>query len=297
MLEQPNIATARATRQAPGSSGAHIAENYLAFSAWLPLKRVEEIDIKALKKAILVILDEDDGVEVRKLTRSLGKTGKQGFEVTIADCRIGIKLKARRIADRETMEEFVNPLDWPEGKRAIASHRAHISVQDWSSKDLPDADGAYDRALAVTLVTMALIDQIEPLAVLWHPARNALPVLGFIDEVEKAVSGTPPARLWVRWARQKPEKSGQGERIVTHGLSALLGREIELECGKTPWKRCVDPVLDLASGLIDQRLELHDGAVLRGGPFPIEIRHLPQGTFGTPVYLATPAPDVDGDGA
>lgn len=153
---------------------------------------------------------------------------------------------------------------WPEVEAALARERAHVAIQETpvdADQSLEDCDVAFNRALAVTLAADAVSGLCKPLAVLWHPARHAMPAGEFARCLAALSRQRSPLRFWLALRREDAES---GIRLRTEGLRPLAGREIEAEPSPFGALATEQMVLGMASYLVDRGGRVSDGAVVDG---------------------------------
>lgn len=171
---------------------------------------------------------------------------------------------------------FADSTLWPEAEAALAQERAHVAIQempDGEDEGTDSSDAAFNRALAVTLAADAIAALRPPLAVLWHPARHALPPDEFGRCLGALTRQRSPLRLWLALRR---EEGPDGTRLRTEGLRPLAGREIEAEPSPFGALATEQMVLSMASYLLDRGGRVSDGTEVEG---PRQSRILVEDAF------------------
>jgi len=204
------------------------------------------------------------------------------------------------------MHSFINPSVWRGSLGGMTEHRAHILIaEEENSGGGMSRDAMFDRATAVTLATAAVASFAEPLGVIWLPARNALPMSTFGTEMERFVEGLAPLQFWIRLQMlaaplQEEKEFGRlvgdalNPGVATLGLTAFIGAEIVAPPSVVEREMMLDQVLALASAVIDENIELKDGAVYgKTGGTMVRLNQKPSGPYSSAPYwelLPRPAP-------
>lgn len=200
-------------------------------------------------------------------TQAPESTGRDLFFV-VSDVAIWIAFRDTPVGEEQDVARFVNPESWPAGQAELARHRAHVEICDLGligqGRVLP-ADAAFNRAVAVTAAAAAVVRLALPLALLWLPARGALPPAAFRDQLARVLAGHAPLELWMRWFFLR---GGEGERpgIVTRGLAPFIGREIEVRPSARPESEALALAFAMASFLIDHQVQVSDGQLVTPAP-------------------------------
>ncbi len=254
------------------------------------------------------------GARVRLLDEGGGKGGflaglrdkSTEIRVEIAGVRLLIRIDARPLCSATAVHGFINPSVWHGTIGDVAGHRAHILIaEDDGGAKVASRDALFDRATAVTLATAAVASLVDAVAVVWLPARNAVPMGTFGSEMERFIDGQAPLQFWVRWQvlpppLQQEKELGQlsGEAlnpgIATIGMAAFLGAEIIAPPSRIERDVMLDQVFALASAVIDENAELQDGGTYgRPGELLIRIHQRKSGPHSERPYwevLPPPAP-------
>lgn len=242
-----------------------------------------------------------------------GGSGKGGFlsalrersteiRVEIAGVRLLIRNDSRPLCSANAVHGFINPSVWQGTIGDIAGHRAHILIaEDDSTAKIDSRDALFDRATAVTLATAAVASVVDAVAVVWLPARNAVPMGTFGSEMERFMDGQAPLQLWIRWQALPPplqqemelgKLSGEALNpgIATIGMAAFLGAEIVAPPSRVGRDVMLDQVFALASAVIDESAELQDGGAYgRPGDLLIRIHGRKSGPYSErPYWEAVP---------
>lgn len=168
-----------------------------------------------------------------------------------------------RPGDRAFWQGFVDPAIWPDAFESIGRERAHVAiVERGDAEGAEGPDAAYDRALATTVAAHAITMLADPLAVLWHPARNALSPEHFVRAVRPLAEQRSPLELWTS-LRPMPGSNGNAG-VATEGLLPLIGREIEVPPSLAKPLAMARIALDLARYLLDEGGCVADGAMFGG---------------------------------
>ncbi len=115
---------------------------------------------------------------------------------------------------------------WRNARENIARSRAHVSVTELFANAGIGIDENFDRAAAVTVVTMAVARLVEAVGVVWQPSRCAVAAADLPQLFAGLEQGKAPAYLWVG-ADQEPAPRG-APPVRTVGLAPLIGVEIEV---------------------------------------------------------------------
>lgn len=205
------------------------------------------------------------------------------IKVEIAGVRLVIRDSSRPLCSPSAAHAFINPAVWRGAAGAVINHKAHLLVaEDDAGKAPSTRDALFDRATAVTLATAAIASLSGADAVIWLPARNAVPMATFGSEMERFMDGQAPLQFWLRWQvlpppLQQEKELGQlsGEAlnpgVATIGMAAFMGAEIIAPPSSCQRDDMLDQVFALASAVIDDNAELKDGGV-HGRPNEVMVR-------------------------
>ena len=196
--------------------------------------------------------------------------------LVVADVALWISLREGRIGHHGDLARFVNEDTWHEGGEALASHTAYAEICDLGMMTRTAGaalDAAFNRAVAVTAAAAAVARLAPPLALLWHPARSALPPSSFRAQFSRALGGHAPLELWMRWHLLQGE-GGQAPGVATRGLVPFIGREVEVRPSGRRDGDALALAFAAASLLIDHRGSFADGSVvnlLPGAPAQVRV--------------------------
>ncbi|MEM9783761.1 MAG: hypothetical protein AAF899_14980 [Pseudomonadota bacterium] len=166
---------------------------------------------------------------------------------------------------RGKLAPWVNGDLWPAGVGEIGRHRAWIEICDLGfmrDRGVARLDRAFNRAAAVTAAASAVAAATDPLAVLWYPAKNALPVEAFEEQVGEVVAGRAPLAMWLRYLHIRPDEEGLNEGIVTKGLAPFCDHEIEVLPSTLGRKEARAAAFEFARLVVDSGTEPRTGMLL-----------------------------------
>ncbi|MGF1554357.1 MAG: hypothetical protein ACFBWO_17915 [Paracoccaceae bacterium] len=177
---------------------------------------------------------------------------------------VGLFVAAREgeAEHRGPLAPWVNADIWPEGTAGIAGHAAWVEIADLGfmrESAIEPLDSAFNRAAAVTAATLAVVDAAEALGVFWHPAKNALPPAAFAAQAGRVIRGEAPLAAWLRYLYLASDDDALAEGVVTKGLAAFTGHEIEVLPSLLPREEARVLAFEFARMVIDR------GAVPRTG--------------------------------
>ena len=289
------------------------------YGAAVPLARPYKLDRDKVHEVLRALVAEA-GARVRMIDDAPGKRGilsglrSKPTEITceIAGVRLMIRAAARPLCSASAMHSFINPSIWRGGLSGMIGHRAHLLIAEAEGEGGSRAnsrDGMFDRATAVTLATAAIANMAEAEGVIWLPARNAVPMGTFGSEMERFIDGQAPLQFWLRWQVLAPpvraehelgELSGEALHpgVATVGLTAFIGSEIIAPPSNCERDVMLDHVFALASAVIDENVELKDGAVYgKAGGILVRLNMRKSGPYSERPYwelLPRPAPATKG---
>jgi hypothetical protein len=199
--------------------------------------------------------------------RATAGTHADHFAV-VSDVALWIAFRDAPCTSRGEIPRFVNAETWPRVAASPAEHRAHIEICDLGMVGrnlMAPPDAAFNRAVAVTAAAAALTRFVSPLAMLWHPARAAIPPSSFRDQIGRLLGGQAPLELWMRWFLLR---GGEGENpgVITRGLRSFSGREIEVRPSSRSEAEALALAFAAASLMIDKGRVFQDGEML--APMP-----------------------------
>lgn len=214
----------------------------------------------------------DDGAR-RGILAGLRRSPAE-YRFEIAGVRLTVSVSSKPLCNPTTLLGFVNPALWRGGIGRLSDHRAHLLISEDDSNGGSGTDAMFDRATAVTLATAAVASIVEPEAVVWIPARNAVPMGTFGREMERFIDGQAPLEFWIRWqilpapvqadldlGQMAAEPLQPG--VATLGLNGFIGHEIVGPPSHSSRETMLDQILALASGVIDENAQLTDGMIYR----------------------------------
>ncbi|MEM6680403.1 MAG: hypothetical protein AAF675_21260 [Pseudomonadota bacterium] len=180
---------------------------------------------------------------------------------------VGLFISARegQLQHRGNLARWPNPGLWPEGAKVIEGHTAWLEIADLGfmrERGIARLDRAFNRAAAVTAAMAAVAGDADPLAVLWHPAGNALPPATFAPQVARVLQGEAPLDLWLRVFFIRPREEGAHDGVLTRGLASFTGFEIEVRSGPLPREESKAVALEFARMLVDNGTEPRTGLII-----------------------------------
>ncbi|HSF94686.1 MAG TPA: hypothetical protein VLA52_06625 [Thermohalobaculum sp.] len=182
---------------------------------------------------------------------------------------------------------------WPGAHGAIGRCRAHVEVAEVHARISSDLDQNHDRALALTLVSIAVARLVDVAGIVWHASLRCLPRAELLSLADDLATGTAPVNLWVG-----ADRFGAGDRrsagVVTRGLYQILGAELEVGQDSFPSEVAFEIALDLAERIItDGTLPEHASRLSFGLGREFVVRHMPRGHGNDAPVLAL-VPDSRG---
>lgn len=282
------------------------------FAAILPLDRPDRLDREDLI-ARLRALVEPAGAQVhldplegimplpKRSFFGLNRVVPQSVLLQMAGVKLLISLDPSPLTEAGGVHAYLNPMIWQRGVAPVVEHRAHATIVELGLADnfgIEEEDGidaVFDRATAVTLAASVVADMLEPTAVLWLPARNALPMPAFRDAVADMQAGAAPLTLWLRWHQLPTENPLMQPGLATNGLLPFVGREIMAPPSATPLAEMLGHVFKLACRLVNTQGAPVDGEVLDpNGPYPCRVRVRRRTVWtDTPTYELAALADHD----
>ncbi|AWM02562.2 DUF4261 domain-containing protein [Bradyrhizobium amphicarpaeae] len=171
-------------------------------------------------------------------------------------------------------------MTWPESKAVAAQHRGHVIVSMLGKNEQPLV-----AARVTTAVIGALIATMpEARGVVWS-GQVARPADLWLETSTYSFAPYPdyPFRLWIDIL---PFRSGAKIGAITMGLTAFVGREIELVTGKLTLSALFDKVAGLSVYLIEHGSVVKDGDTIGASASErIQVRHKNSDVFGgLPVF-------------
>lgn len=172
---------------------------------------------------------------------------------------------------------------WPEGRTIAERHRGHLIVA---------VVGKSERLLPVARITTAVVGALievmpECCAVVWD-TKVARSAEDWLDLSRWSFAPFPdyPFTLWIDIM---PFRSSSGICVMTTGLSAFVGREIEFETDRLTLPAMLEEVSSIAIYLIEHGPVISDGDTI--GPSETErftVRHMTSTRFsGLPVLFVS----------
>ncbi|MBY8975236.1 hypothetical protein KHP62_05415 [Rhodobacteraceae bacterium NNCM2] len=265
------------------------------FSAILPVKGRFSLRRQPLFTKLRELLGEDgpeiaidpiDALtgEMARSWISLRRPRPETILFTIGDIRMLVSHEHSRFEDADGVYSFCNPGLWAAGVADVADHSSITTVLELSDTPFPHPDDVYDRAVAVT-VTAAAVAALHPVkAVLWQPARNALPPTLFDATVEDLCTGAPPLMLWTRWSLLAADRDGLHPGIVTRGLEPFIQREIIAPPSTVPKERMLEAVFRLASRMLNWETKPKEGEIIDGAT-PCKLRYRRKSIYSSAPYF------------
>lgn len=242
------------------------ARNFAAFLLFGKDENVDESAIlDALRRRASVLgapFSVSATTERRMRERRVTGTFRRRLERVELDLRLAKVRLAVSVSDgpgeRGYWSRYVDNQAWPDAFESIGRERCFVSILEHGDADGSQGrDAAYDRALATTLVADAVSELDDPLAVLWHPARQALSPEKFYHAIRPLQQSRSPLELW---ACLRPLDGGNGPAgVATEGLLPLLGREIEVPPSTLDTRRVARIAIELATALLDGDASISDG--------------------------------------
>ncbi|MEO1467949.1 MAG: hypothetical protein AAFV86_02750 [Pseudomonadota bacterium] len=200
---------------------------------------------------------------------SFGRPTRTRMVFLVID-HVGIWIAARagEYEFRSGLTRWVNTDLWPGGPAEVARHRAWVEIADLGfmrDRGVARLDRAFNRAAAVTAATAAVAEACNPLAVLWYPAKNTLPVNAFSDQVGQVVNGRAPLALWMRYLYIRSDDPELNEGVVTKGLAPFCDHEIEVLPSTLSPSDARAMAFEFARLVIDRGTEPRSGMLLTPG--------------------------------
>lgn len=202
-----------------------------------------------------------------------------GLDILVARFDLPVAADALAIATRRNQR-------WRAAETAFAASRAQIAIAAMTpAENLEDLRFA---ATCVTLTAAVLAQAPGAIGLMWDRSLALSPPERLLDAATQALRGAPARDVWIDIeVMPGPAERGQPTfGVLTHGLAAFVGREIELQPAALP------PAVLAArvAGMVD--LALAKGPVFRDGDTAgitprehIEIRHLVSAHRpGTPIF-------------
>ncbi|MEM6973117.1 MAG: hypothetical protein AAF577_09955 [Pseudomonadota bacterium] len=192
-------------------------------------------------------------------------TASQMLFLVIDHVGIWIATGDGEMEHRGALGKWVNADLWPAGVGEIGRHRAWVEICDLGfmrDRGVAKLDDAFNRAAAVTAAASAVAAATNPLAVMWYPAKNALPVEAFEEQVSEVVSGRAPLAMWLRYLHIRPGEEGLNEGIVTKGLAPFCGHEIEVLPSTLSRQEARATAFEFARLVVDRGTEPRTGMLL-----------------------------------
>jgi hypothetical protein len=180
-------------------------------------------------------------------------------------------------------------MTWPQAPAVVERHRAHVIVSTMGKVEDP-----LRQARVVTAVIGGLLDSVpECSAVMWG-ARVARSAALWKDQSRAAFAAFPdcPFLLWIDIL---PMRIGAGVEVVTIGLSAFVGREIEFEVGGLELPAVLSKIAGLVAYLVEHGDVVKDGDTFGGSEAErIVVRHAVSTHFaGVPILRVASATKLD----
>ncbi|MEA1938009.1 MAG: DUF4261 domain-containing protein [Pseudomonadota bacterium] len=160
---------------------------------------------------------------------------------------------------------------WPEAGAAIEGHKAHLVITRMSAGEDDSSDSRFDEAAYVTLLTAALVKVTSARAVFWGPGMKIADPAVFAEMTAILDKDMPPVLLWIDFRLFE----GEGETIgmITRGLEAFTGREMEIEpTDNLDAQTMVDRGMSLIAYLVTDGDTVSDGDTM--GSNETEIIHV-----------------------
>lgn len=165
--------------------------------------------------------------------------------------------------------------DWPDGRSAIAAHRAYILVG--AAGDSPDLADRISLAAAVTVVAAAVAAVTPTIGVIWEPAITLTSVESFLAQAEGIERQEWPIQVWITFVLFHHFAEGP-TGLATVGLATFLGWELEFRpCGlpaSALWERVTNSALYL---LANGQVFGHGDTMGYDAEKRINISHLKRG--------------------
>lgn len=280
------------------------------FGAAIPLVRparlkreqvaAELADVVALAGARVRMLEAAPAR--RGLLGGLMGTSGEPIRCEVAGIRISIEAAARPLCKPSVIHSFINPAVWRGSIGWLAEHKAHVLIAEEGAAGA-GRDAIFDRATAVTLATAVVADLVGAEAAIWLPGRNAVPMSVFGAEMERFIDGQAPLRFWLRWhvlpapvqsELELGKLSGEplNPGVATIGMTPFIGAELVAPPSVCERDVMLDQIYALASAVIDENVELKDGAVYgRADGIMVRVNLRKSGPYGErPYWELSPRP-------
>src|SRR5882757_7625537 len=174
---------------------------------------------------------------------------------------------------------------WPQARTAGVRHRGHVFISSIGTRSPRLRTARILTAVAGSLVAAAP----GACAVAWD-GRTARPAEMWLTLTRTTFAPYPePGHPFMLWIDIVPFRCDRAFGAVTNGLSAFVGREIELETDKPNLDEVLTNVGGLAAYLIEYGPVVHDGNTFGASETErMTVRHVTSTRFaGLPVLHAT----------
>ena len=182
---------------------------------------------------------------------------------------------------------------WEAAHSTISRCRAHVEISEVRARISSDLDHNHDRAVALTIVAVAVARLVEVEGIVWHASLRCLGKGSIGQLAEDLANDVAPVELWIGLDRF-PARAGHSAGVATRGLFQFLGAEIEVGQQGFPAEAAFDIALDLAERIIaDGTMPAHASRLSFGLGREFVVRHMPRGTGNDAPALAL-TPDSSG---
>jgi len=148
----------------------------------------------------------------------------------------------------------IDARSWRNGRELLGRSRAHVTVTELFARAGSGIDENFDRAAAITVVTVAVARLVDAIGVVWQPSRCAVASPDLAEMLSALEKGKAPAYLWIGSDQEPAPRGAPATRTV--GLTSLIGVEIEVGGQGVSAETGFGMAVELA------------GAILRAGELP-----------------------------
>lgn len=184
----------------------------------------------------------------------------------------GEELGCLQVVDAPFEAEFLDAVVseawyWPQAAAEVGRHAAYIEVSL-----MGQTQHATERAVMLTYLVAAVLEQCEGIAVLWESSLHLSSADDFLAQAQEITPDAMPLMLWVHFGIYRDEESidpdGVGETfsVITRGLTALRQREMEVHRFTRDPAEVLDTVFEVAHYLLSNQITLAYESTVEIGP-------------------------------
>lgn len=252
--------------------------------SWLAMVALRDAALPSLEKIF---------AEIHRLASNMPPASEIRTSESAATCRwgegvVGLTLVPRPIPGSLTEGPCANAWYWPNAQEIVHEHQAHllINLVD-ESRDL------VEKALKLTMLTSAVADAGNAVAVFWAPGGLIHEPKAFADQARQSDRSSLPLYLWIDF-RVRSQADGRCD-VFTTGMARFGKREIELSSLDAPPQQVLEWSYNLAHFAIDREAVIKDGDTM-GLPdgTRFEVQHATSRIDGTTPVLALSRAESDG---